>query len=1009
MTYQIPQQLEYKEQIMFGLNFRQLVYGAIFGILCLVFFKLNIIQQVKITLIAITMLSGIGFIFFDFEKHIGDYFEFFKSLKVITVPNRLLKTLNIKSIEDDLINMQNGKRIAILKIEPINFSIKQPGEKESIMMAFQKFLNSLDFPTQILMDTESLDLSTYTKSMESRIDKENFGGIFKKYKAFLEKTISTNKIMNRVFYLIIPEQGDIEIQTNVCMERLFSLNLKVKKVKTKELESLIRKFFPITLLNKIPIKKKWQFWIRKDKDIAKGEVKIIVKNKKGKNKKKFEVIEIENKMDHLKVGDKFYRIIYASGYPRTVEPGFLDRIVSLLGDFNLSLHINPYPIDSMLISLNRELQKQSADLFTMRSKGISNPSLEIQYNDTRSTLEHLQKGQERLFNISLYITCKADSIKDLNTITKKVEAELNSVMIMPRFCSSRMLQGFKSTLPLGIDELKTYRNITTTALSAFFPFTSQFLQADDTGVWLGLNKNNIPIIKDIFKLSNSNGVVLAQSGGGKSYFCKLLISRYLLNGTKVIIIDPQGEYKGLVGQFGGQIIDISRKSTTLINPLHDYTEKRLSLMDLMPVMLGDLSEPQKAFLDKALTLTYENKGITLEPDTWTRDPPILGDLLDSLNKLVRKATQSEIATVRSVINRLEMYVSGVFGFMNRQTNIKFNKGLICFDIGNMPKQIKPVVMFLVLDYVYMKMKANLDRKILLIDEAWSLLSRTEDASYIFEIVKTCRKFNMGLLLINQEVEDLFNSRAGKSVLANSSYTMLLRQKPSVIKSISEAFHLSPSEREHILTANVGEGLLIMEDEHSKIKIIASPEEHKLITTKADEILLNKIPKRNSGQAKINVDLDVRFYRRKDLNKDEAEYLLKQKYQSFEIKSITLGKNEKFILKPRHNESLNHMFITYDIAEFLEKKNIKVNKYTTQKPDILFNFKGKNYAIEVETGSVLTNKKKFMQKVKQLNNNYGKRWLFVVTNRNLVKKYGKFGKAVDKRYIGNYLKRLLKRS
>ena len=66
-------------------------------------------------------------------------------------------------------------------------------------------------------------------------------------------------------------------------------------------------------------------------------------------------------------------------------------------------------------------------------------------------------------------------------------------------------------------------------------------------------------------------------------------------------------------------------------------------------------------------------------------------------------------------------------------------------------------MFLVLDYVYMKMKKDLDRKILLIDEAWSLLSRTEDAGYIFEIVKTCRKYNLGLLLINQEVEGLLTS------------------------------------------------------------------------------------------------------------------------------------------------------------------------------------------------------------------------------------------------------------
>src|SRR3989344_4040219 len=714
---------------------------------------------------------------------------------------------------------------------------------------------------------------------------------------------------------------------------------------------------------------------------------------------------------HIEINGQFFRVIHAVGYPRLVEAGFLDRIVSLFGDFNISLHVHPFPIETMMINLNKELQKQRADLHSLQNKGIINPSLEIQHRDTRNILEALQKGEERLFNVSLYIICKSSSLDELNKLTKKVEAELNSIMIIPKIPVLRMLKGFKSVLPLGIDELKSYRNVTTSALSAFFPFTSQFLQADETGVWLGLNKNNIPIIKDIFKLSNPNGVVLAQSGGGKSYFCKLLITRYLLNGTKVIIIDPQGEYKGLVKRFKGQVIDLSRESETLINPLdlmgHDYTEKRLSLMDLMPIMLGDLSEPQKAFLDKAITYAYAKKGITIEEDTWDNVPPTLEDFMKGLIELERKATQIEKTTLRSIMNRVDMYVSGVFSFLNQHTNLELNKGVVCFDLGNMPKQIKPVIMFLVLDYVYMKMKSDLGRKILLIDEAWSLLSRTEDAGYILEIVKTCCKYNMGLLLINQEVEDLFNSRAGKSVLANSAYTMLLKQKPSVIKNICEAFHLSPSEREHLLTANIGEGLLIMEDEHSKIKVVASPEENEIITTNADEILDKKVvEKRNNGGASINVDLDKRFYKEKELNKDEVEYLIKEGYRPFSQKSIVTNKLESYLLKPRHNESLNHMFVIYDIMEYLDKKGVKANMYTTRMPDIVFSHNGKRYAIEVETGTVIEHVDRINKKIKLIESQNYNAWFFIVTNRNLVKKYKKFGETLDSRFIVRKLKNLL---
>lgn len=968
MAYQIPQQLEYKEKIMFGLNFKQLAYAFIFGFIAFVNFKL-ISSYAGFVIALFWICLGICFIFFDFESRIKDYWHYLKSRKIELTNKNIHSFFGIKEIKDSLIITSKNKKIAVLKVNPINFSIKTPEEKEMIVIAFQKFLNSLDFPTQIIMNTESLELKDYLKSLKSRLYDDKFEEIFDDYKEFLQETISSKKIMNRVFYLIVPEQNNIDLQVSVCIDRFAALNLRVERLKTIELERLTNQF-----LFNLP-----------------------------------EKTTINNNITYLEANKKFYRIIYASGYPRTVEPGFLDRIVSLHGDFNLSMHLKPYPIETMLVDLNKELQKQRADLYAMQLKGIINPSLEIQYKDTRRTLESLQKGKERLFNIGLYITCKADSLSDLEVLTKKVEAELNSIMILPKFASFRMIKGFNSTLPLGIDDLKTQRNITTSALSAFFPFTSQFLQADNTGVWLGLNKNSIPIIKDIFKLPNPNGVVLAQSGGGKSYFCKLLITRYLLNGTKVIIIDPQGEYKGIVARFGGQIIDLSRKSKTLINALdlmgHDYTEKRLSLMDLMPVMLGDISEPQRAFLDKAITEAYLKKGITSDEESWGNKPPTMKDILDALYKLERSATQIEKATLRSIINRVEMYVNGVFSFLDRHTNIGFNNRLVCFDLGNMPKQVKPVIMFLVLDYVYMKMKSDIDRKILLIDEAWSLLSRTEDAGYILEIVKTCRKFNMGLLLINQEVEDLFNSKAGKSVLANSAYTMLLRQKPSVINKICETFHLSPSEREHLLTANIGEGLLIMEDEHSKIKVVASPEEHKIITTNPDEILSQK--KLVQPESDLNVDLTKRFYRARELNEKERDFLIKQGYKEIIQQSLSSNKKEMFLLKPRHNESLSHMFFVYNIAEYLEKKSIKVELFTTKMPDLVFEINGKKFAIEVETGTVAQNSNKVKEKVDLIRTQTYDDWFFVVTNRNLVKKYRNFGETIDPRYVKGKLDKLVK--
>jgi len=985
MGYEIPQQLAYTEKIIFGLSFKQLAYAIVFLVpMLLFFFRTGFNIVFKSFVVGFLACFAIGFMFFNLGYHLRGWIAWYK-VREIKTKEQFNTFKGIKEIKDNLVHTLDNRKLAILKIEPINFAIKPQGTQEAIIGSFQKFLNSVDFPIQIMMNTESLNLSDYFKELQGKINnEETFQDLFKRYKEHIQKLISENDILNRNFYLIIPEKQDIGIQINLCQKKLENIGLKSVRLETKELEQLTDKFY--------------------------------IKNA-GK---------IENNPNYLKIGNTFVKTLYADGYPRNVELGFLDKVVSLLGDFDLSLHIEPYDIETMMIMLNKELQKQRADLYSAQLKNILNPSLEIKYADTKAILENLQKGKEKLFNVSLYITCRAKSIQELNLLGRRVEAELNSLLIIPRYPSFRMAQAFQSCSPLVKNNLPVKRNVPTEPLSAFFPFTSSFLQADMSGIWLGQNKNNIPIIKDIFKLSNPNGFCLASSGSGKSYMAKLMIARNLLHGTKVIVIDPQGEYSALVGRFNGQRIDLGIDSKTIINPLdlmgHEYREKRLALMDLMPIMLGELTEPQKSFIDKALTEAYEKVGINEKQETWNNQPPLLEDVLFALQRMERRAIVLEKSTIRSLINRLDMYVNGVFSFLNQKTSIDFNNRFVCFDIGLLPKQVKPVMMFLVLDYVYMKMKKDIERKLLVIDEAWSLLSRTEDASYIFEIVKTCRKFNLALFLINQEVEGMLSSEAGKSVLANSSYTLLMRQKPAVIKQIQETFCLSNAERHNLLTASVGEGILLMDDEHSEIRIVASDEEHKQITTNADELLeqrnnnkkqtitskdVVKAKAEKQRSVRINVDTDTNFYRHRKLKREDIKYLISKKYKQIKCLDIQ-GKKELFLIKQRANEGIEHCFLTFNIAEYLKSKKIAYELFNSVKPDIVFTINGKKYAIEIETGKVYSkDKKKFNEKVKTLKKDYGNNWFFVVTDWNLVSNYSKFGKTFSKRNFIKKFERFIK--
>ncbi len=874
-------------------------------------------------------------------------------------------------------------KLAILKIEPINFALKNKAEKEIVIQTFQRFLNSLDFPIQIVIATDALNLDVYLATLSERMN-EQHRPLFEDFKQHLHSFIKKEGLLNRSFYLVIPEKENIEIQVSVCQELLKNMNLSYKRLEGEDITFFLSSFF--------------------------NDVYAENATKEQKSELIYSIApqSFTSTPTEVKINDTFARTIAVKGYPRSVEEGFLDKIITINGNFDIALHIEPYPIDTMMIMLNKELQKQRGDLWSLEQKGIINPTLEIQYSDTRKVLENLQKGNEKLFNISLYITCKGNTLEELNTLTKKIEAELNALLMiptLPRYCQHT---AFKSVLPFGKNELAIKRNITTIGLSAFFPFTSQFLQVDETGILLGLNKNNIPIIKDIFKLYNANGVVLASSGGGKSYFTKLMISRLLLNGTKVLVIDPQGEYTDLVAQFQGQLITISKDSETIINPLdlmgHDFDEKKLTLLELFPIMLGQTSEIQKAVLDRALTAIYAGKGITNDKSTWRKEPPIMADLVGELKEMSKTATQIERETYRSLINRLEMYSTGVFSFLNRQTNLNFNNRFVCFGIGEMPSQVKPTIMFLILDYVYMKMKKDIERKLLVVDEAWSLLQRTEDEGYIFKIVKTCRKFNLGLLLITQDVGDLLRNDAGKALLNNSEYTLLLRQKSSIIDDVEKTFHLSPKERERLLTAKTGEGILIISNEHSEIKIIASPKEHAVITTNADEKLAREREKANEVVASFEKALDYKkgYFRKKELTSLEVEDLLKQGYVVSACIGLFGGRQEEYVLKPRYNESAEHFFVIKAIEEYVKKYTENVELLVSSNADIIFENDGVKVAIEVETGK--QHYSKVEEKVKLLKKRFGLNWFFVVTDWKEKENYAKYGTTLVRKEVPAVLKK-----
>ncbi|KKT97151.1 MAG: Type IV secretory pathway VirB4 component-like protein, partial [Microgenomates group bacterium GW2011_GWB1_45_17] len=385
------------------------------------------------------------------------------------------------------------------------------------------------------------------------------------------------------------------------------------------------------------------------------------------------------------------------------------------------------------------------------------------------------------------------------------------------------------------------RNMDTTSLATTFPFTSSELSSNE-GVLYGLNEHNGSlVIFDRFSLENANSVVFAKAGAGKSYMVKLEILRSLMFGTEVIIIDPENEYKTLSDAVGGEYINFSFSSPNRINPfdLSALTEKSeenelnlkiLSLHSLFKIIMGTLTPTEEAILDRALVATYKAKGITPDPTTQKLPPPLMEDLYKAL--IGMEEPQS-----RSLADRIEKFVKGSFrGIVDQPSNVNLKNPFTVFSVRDLEDTLKPIAIYIILDYIWTKMRRDLKKRLLIVDEAWYLMRQPDSAAFLYGIAKRARKYFLGLTTITQDVEDFLGTDYGKAIVTNSSIQILMKQSPAAIDKVAQTFYLSEGEKHLLLSSEVGEGLFFAGNNHVAIRVVASPDEHKLITTKPSEIL-----------------------------------------------------------------------------------------------------------------------------------------------------------------------------
>jgi len=550
---------------------------------------------------------------------------------------------------------------------------------------------------------------------------------------------------------------------------------------------------------------------------------------------------IEVDFSFVKIDDNYIRTLFVTGYPRYVTANWLSPLINFNHSLDISMYIYPSDSKDTLDSLRHRLAEMEAEINTDIERGrIPQAATEAALEDAKALQEQLVKGAERFFQFSLYVSISAESEKELNTVTSQVQSMLASLLIIGKIASLSMEDAFKTTLPYCKDKLLITRNMDTTALSTTFPFTSSEL-SDNQGILYGINAHNDSlVIFDRYSLENANMLVLATAGAGKSYAVKLEILRSLMFDTQIIILDPENEYEMVSKAVGGNYISFSANSPHKINPFQiarpqESTEdemgyKYLFLMSLLKIMIGEMNPMEEATMNRALVLTYRQKNITDDPATHTQEPPRMEDLY-------RAIIGMEDATAKTLAARLERFVMGsIKGTFDQQSNINIDAPVTVFSMRDLADEIRPIVMFMILDFVWTEIRKNLRKRMLVVDEAWYLMRYEDSAKILQGFVKRARKYYLGVTVISQNVDDFLASPYGKAIITNSALKLLLKQATAAVNQIVEVFFLSQGEKQLLLSAGIGEGIFFAGQNHVAIKIISSPDEHALATTKPSEVL-----------------------------------------------------------------------------------------------------------------------------------------------------------------------------
>ncbi len=726
------------------------------------------------------------------------------------VPRRVQDVIPIRRIWKDGVFLCGNFYTKTFQFTDINYRVASREDKETMFLSYSELLNSLDSgaSAKLTINNRRLNKAHFEDSILMPLRGDFRDEYRKEYnQMLLDKATGANGIMQEKYLTLSVVKKNVE-EARAYFARVgadltshfAALGSKCKELDAGERLRILHDFYRPGEEDAFHFDLNQSAWLGHSfKDAICPD-------------------SVERFADHLKLGDKYCRVLYLKEYANYIKDEMVNELTDLNRNLMLSIDILPVPTDEAVREVENRLLGVETNITNWQRRQNQNNNfsavipydMELQRKESKEFLNDLTTRDQRMMLCVLTLVLMADSYKQLQSDTESIQAVARKQMCQMAVLKFQQMDGLNTALPIGVRKINAFRTLTTESLAVFMPFKVQEIQ-DKGGIYFGENaiSHNL-LLCNKANLLNQSAFQLGVPGSGKSFLSKEQIAFLILNTEDdVLICDPENEFGPLcqaLGREAATVVHMAAGGKDRLNAMYmvegygeqnPIVEKSQFVMSLIEQIDRRGVGPQhKSIIDRCTALVYQEAERTGKPAT----------LCDLREKLLEQPEDK----AKDIALSLELFTTGSLDIFGKESTVDLDKRIVVFDIHSLGEQLKPTGLLVITDTILNRVTLNWKRgkrTHVFIDEFHLVFENEQSGIFFNSAWRQFRKRGAYPTAITQNVEYLLDSVQASTMLSNSEFIVMLNQAASDREKLSKLLNISKEQMSYVTNADAGCGLL----------------------------------------------------------------------------------------------------------------------------------------------------------------------------------------------------------